>query len=326
MRYFKDHHEYLTYTYRRGLRKDAVKLGVLLLIFFFAQQGIARAAAEIIKATDTGRIYNESSAMQLLFSGAVSTLVFFLFSAIYCLIRRMSFARLFPFARIGGAMLAMLCVVGLTFSLMSNYAASLVTDVFSLFGVRNRGGEIVQEGTLPSVFLYYLTVAVLPALAEEFAFRGVVMGSLRKYSDALALVISSAAFALMHGNFVQIPFTFCCGLAFGFIAIRTNSLLPAIIVHFFNNALSVTYDVLTSYKIISYAAGNLMYGVVIIVLCILSFFFIRRIIKEKPEMFRFDDSDQTIPFKQKMRTTALAPTMLSFAAVMLIYAVYRLVG
>lgn len=326
VQYFKDHHEYVTYTYRHGLWIEAVKLGVLLLIFFFAQQGIIKLTAEVIKATGTGGIYSQSSAMQLLFSGAISTLVFFLFSAVYCLIRRMSFARLFPFERIGGAMLAMLCVVGLTFSLMSNYAASLVTDVFSLFGVRNRGGDVIREGTLPSVFLYYLTVAVLPALAEEFAFRGVVMGSLRKYSDALALVISSAAFALMHGNFVQIPFTFCCGLAFGFIAIRTNSLLPAIIIHFFNNALSVTYDVLTSYGIISYAFGNLMYGVIITVLCILSFFFIRRIIKEKPELLRFDDSDRVIPFKKKMRATVFAPTMLAFAAVMLVYAVYELIG
>lgn len=325
MQYFNDQQEYKAFVYRRDLKADAIKLGVLLLLFVGARQLFAYLAVELIKATGTTQIYSQNTSMQLLLSGAISSLVFFLIGAVYCLIRRQSFGRLFPFEQIGGKLLLMLCVVGLTFALMSNYAASMVTDVFSLFGVTNRGGDIIESGVQPSVFLYYLTVAVLPALAEEFAFRGVILGSLRKYSDALALVISSAAFALMHGNFVQMPFTFCCGLVFGFLVVRTNSLLPSIIVHFLNNALSVTYDVLTSYHIISFAVGNICYNVIIVTLCVLSIFIMRRIIREKPGLFRFENSDSDIPFRNKMKATVSSPTLIAFAVIMMLYSVYILV-
>lgn len=324
--YYSDHREYQADLYRRELRAEAIKLGALLLIFFGAQQGLVWLAIELIRDTGTAQFYNNSASMRLLFSAAISSFIFFVISAGYCLIRRKSFARLFPFERIGTKLLAPLCVVGLTVTLMSNYAAQLTTEVFTLFGVSNRGGDIIASGVEPPVFLYYLTVAVLPALAEEFAFRGVIMGSLRPYSDGLALVISSAAFALMHGNFVQIPFTFCCGMAFGFIAIRTNSLLPSIIIHFLNNALSVTYDVVTSYHLVSTATANIIYNLLVMVLIVVSIFLIRWIIKTKPDLFRFEDSDNIIPYKNKMKLTALSPTMLSFGAVMLLYAGYRLFG
>ena len=325
LQFFRDNKEYRTYLYRRDLRSNAVKLGVLLLIFFGAQQGLAYTAGLIIKATGTAVYYDRSSAMQLLINGVISSLIFFVIGVIYCLIRRLSFARLFPFDRIGGAMLVMLCFVGLTFTLMSNYASSMVTEVFSLFGLRNSGGEILRESTRTPVALYYLTVAVLPAFAEEFAFRGVVMGSLRKYSDALALLVSSAAFALMHGNFVQLPFTFCCGMVFGFLVIKTNSLLPAIIIHFLNNALSVTHDVLIAYGVVSSTVYNVIFAAVILALVIPSIFFLRRIIREKPTKLRFDDSDRAIPFRSKMKATVSAPTMISFAVIMMLYAGYALV-
>lgn len=326
MSFFNSQQEYITDLYRRALRSDAFRLGLLLLLFFGAQQGIAYASVNLIKATSTAAVYAESSTMQLLLNGVASTLIFFLIGVVYCLIRRLSFARLFPFERIGGKALIALCVIGLTFSLMSNWASEAVTEVFSLFGLSNRGGVIVDGSNPPSVLVYYLTVAVLPALAEEFAFRGIVMGSLRKYSDALALLVSSAAFALMHGNFVQLPFTFCCGLAFGFIAIKTNSLLPAILVHFLNNALSVTHDVLVGYHIMSGRVFGILSSALLLALCIASIFLIRRIIREKPDLFRFADSDRFLPFRDKLKITVKTPTMIAFAAIMLLYSGYILIS
>lgn len=312
--------------YKRSLRATTAHLGVLLLIFFGAEMAFSLIAVGLMTAGGALGSYLSSSSLQLLLNGLLSSLVFFLIGVAYCLISRLSFARLFPFERMGGRMLSMMCVIGLVFTLMSNYASGLVTDVFALFGVSNHGGEAVAGSSLPSVLLYYLTVALLPALAEEFAFRGVIMGSLRKYSDALAVLVSSAAFALMHGNFVQLPFTFCCGLVFGFIAVKTNSLLPSIIIHFFNNALSVTFDVLTGYNIISTGMANLGYCVVIVALSVPALLFIRRIIKEKPGMFRFDDSDRVIPFRAKMKTAASSPALITFAVIMVLFSIYELIS
>ena len=327
MQYFMDQNEYRSLMYKRDLRATATHLGVLLLLFFGGEMALSLLAAGLMTSNGAIFTYVSSTSLQLLLNGLLSSAVFFLIGIIYCLIKRLSFARLFPFERTGGKTLAMLCVIGLAFSLMSNYAASMLTDVFALFDVSNRGGDVVGDGgSLPSILLYYLTVAVLPALAEEFAFRGVIMGSLRKYSDAMALLISSAAFALMHGNFVQIPFTFCCGLAFGYIVLKTNSLLPSIIVHFLNNALSVTFDVLTGYGILNARMANLGYCVIIITLCVLSLVFIRKLSKKKPDLFRFSDSDRIIPFRDKLKTAVCSPALISFAVIMVLFSIYSLIS
>ena len=325
MQYFNNEIEYRNYIYKREIRKTSNNLGVLLIVFLAAQLILGTLASFMLVLTGTYSFYESDSAMTLLMNGALSAAIFVLIGLVYCLIKRLSFAKLFAFERISAGTVVMLAVIGLAVSLMSNYAADLVTDVFGLFGVSNKGGDILEEGTLPSVFLYYLTVAFLPALGEEFAFRGVIMGSLRKYSDALALVVSAGAFSLMHGNFVQIPFTFCCGLAFGYIAIKSNSLLPSIIVHFLNNALAVTSDVLVSYKIMPLEGVNLGYGAIFAVTGALALVFVYRIIRKSPDFFRFEDSDRIIPFREKMKASALSPTMMTFAVLMLLFSTYVLI-
>ena len=316
--------EYHEQMYRRELRKTTNSLGILLIVFFGANLLLSIIFVAILSFTGNYGKLTSGSALEMLLNGAISSLIFFLIGAVHCLIKRRSFARLFPFERIGAGALATLVTIGITFSLMSNMAAELVTEVFSLFGVQNSGGQIVDDGSLPSVFLYFLAVAIVPAVAEEFAFRGIIMGTLRPYSEGLALVVSSAAFALMHGNFVQIPFTFCCGLVFGLLVIKTNSLLPAIIVHFLNNGLSVAFDVLTSYNIISADAANIGYGVIFVITGILSFFFIRKLLKAKPDFLTLKGADDVLPFNRKMKTVASAPTMIVFEAIMLSYSVLTL--
>ena len=320
MQCFKNEQEYNEYMYRRKLRKTSVGLGVLLVIFFAAEMIIGTILGVVLYLTGTVGLLKSGSAMEMLLSGFISSTVFFFISFIYCLITKKSFARLFPFDKIEGGYAVMLCGAGLAFCLMGNIASEWLTGIFGLVGLNNNGGQILEEGALPSVFLYYLTVTVMPALFEEFAFRGVVMGSLRPYSEGLALIVSSAMFALLHGNFVQIPFAFCGGLVFGFVVLKTNSLLPGIIIHFLNNALSVTADVLSSYKIVPDNIINMAYGVIFIVSGILAFIFVRRILKNKPETFTLAGADDVIPYRLKMRTVCTTPTLIVFSAIMILYA------
>ena len=310
--------------YRRLLRKNVGSIGTLLLIFFAAELVISLVITFMLYAVGLDDS-NVTGDLFLLENGLISVIIFFVVGAIYCLIRRLRFSAIFPFEKIRGAFLAQLCVIGLSFSLMSNYVVSMLNYTFSLFGIENNGGNI-DVGDQPNILLYILIVAILPALAEEFAFRGVVMGVLRPYSEGLAILISSAAFALMHGNFVQMPFTFCCGLVFAFIDIKTNSLLPSIIIHFLNNGLSVLSDILISYKVLDETSANLCYGAIFAVTGILSFIFLKRIISQKDnDFFTLKYGNTVLPYKTKVKTTLTSPTLICFAAIMVIYSVAELI-
>jgi len=81
-----------------------------------------------------------------------------------------------------------------------------------------------------------LVSIVAPPLSEEIAFRGYAMNMiLRRFSPTTALVIVSLLFMAAHltqGLYApKLLVYFLAGLSFGFVALRTGSLLPAMVVH-----------------------------------------------------------------------------------------------
>ena len=89
-----------------------------------------------------------------------------------------------------------------------------------------------------------LTGAVAPAIAEEFFFRGFVMSAFRsKLSAYRSVLFSSLLFGLFHviaGSVLSIEKflpTIILGVALGYVAIRTDSLWPGILLHTLHNGL-----------------------------------------------------------------------------------------
>lgn len=90
------------------------------------------------------------------------------------------------------------------------------------------------------ILLFYIAIAVVPALIEEMAFRGIIMQSLRRFGDSFAVICSAVLFGLMHCNLQQIPFAIMAGIFIGYAVVITDSLWTGIIIHFLNNAFSAT--------------------------------------------------------------------------------------
>ena len=90
-------------------------------------------------------------------------------------------------------------------------------------------------------FLVFLTMAVVPALAEEMYFRGLVEGILidMKVGAVHAILISSILFAMMHFQFYYLLPLLFMGAILGYVYYRTRNLWLSIIMHFMNNAIIV---------------------------------------------------------------------------------------
>jgi ABC-2 type transport system permease protein/sodium transport system permease protein len=90
-------------------------------------------------------------------------------------------------------------------------------------------------------------LAITPAVAEEFFFRGFVMRSLlTNRRHRVAIILSAILFGLFHvttGNVLMLerflPTTFL-GLVLGWLAYRCGSLLPGMVVHAVHNGLLFT--------------------------------------------------------------------------------------
>ena len=86
-----------------------------------------------------------------------------------------------------------------------------------------------------------LLMAVLPAICEELAYRGFMFGGLvRDGSPTRAIVITSVVFGISHGVLQQSISATAMGLILGWVALRTHSVLPGMLIHVTNNALSVS--------------------------------------------------------------------------------------
>jgi membrane protease YdiL (CAAX protease family) len=92
----------------------------------------------------------------------------------------------------------------------------------------------IPEG---AVALWLGAVAILAApVFEEFIFRGLLFGGLRRSFGPLAAVLASAAiFAIVHPPISMIP-VFAMGVVAAFVYNRTRMLAAPIVVHAIYNA------------------------------------------------------------------------------------------
>jgi ABC-2 type transport system permease protein/sodium transport system permease protein len=101
---------------------------------------------------------------------------------------------------------------------------------------------IIQFRTI-SPWLVLLSFALTPALFEEFFFRGFVFSSLNQLSRPGAILVSAILFGLFHvvtGSVLAIERflpTTLMGIFLGWLAFRTQSLWPGVLLHAAHNGL-----------------------------------------------------------------------------------------
>jgi len=89
----------------------------------------------------------------------------------------------------------------------------------------------------------YFLLALVPAIWEELAFRGLIQSKLREiFSTKISILFSAAFFGLFHLSNIltQAPslvifgviMAFFFGIGWGYITIRARSVVPAMISHY----------------------------------------------------------------------------------------------
>ncbi|MBQ8784033.1 MAG: CPBP family intramembrane metalloprotease [Clostridia bacterium] len=130
-------------------------------------------------------------------------------------------------------------VTGTAAVFAGNYITSGFSGFVSTYDIEFSNYPTENPANFLEYLLFAFEVAIIPAIVEEVAIRGIVMPPLRKYGDRFAIIMSAIIFAIMHSNMLQIPFAFVAGIVLGYFAISTKSLWTSIAIHAANNLLSV---------------------------------------------------------------------------------------
>ncbi len=188
--------------------------------------------------------------------------------------------------RVSGSSCLAFVMLGLGASVLCNLASNTLGYYSDkLFGIKFINSAPEYEKGPWSFALMLLCVGILPAILEEFAIRGVILGALRKrFSDTSAIVISSVLFGLLHGNLQQIPFAALLGLLLGFATVYTGSIIPAVLIHAVNNINTVVISF--AIPTLSPLAQNVVYFTFIAVSLIIGLCGFITLIKSDPDIFR----------------------------------------
>lgn len=90
-----------------------------------------------------------------------------------------------------------------------------------------------------------ITTIVAAPILEEILFRGMIQDTLvRHYGAMRGIIVAAAIFGIIHIIPQQAINAFFIGLILGYIYLKTKSLLPVIIIHAINNAISYTFMVI----------------------------------------------------------------------------------
>lgn len=128
--------------------------------------------------------------------------------------------------------LGVFCIENVVLVLLSNVFPSMLDTGEAINSV------IFEAGFFRAI----LIVGIMPAIAEEAAFRGFLFGTLKyKYPRKIwiAILVSAIAFGAYHMNLLQFFGALMMGIAFAYIVNKSGSIACSSLLHCINNSFSV---------------------------------------------------------------------------------------
>ena len=233
-------------------KKEIKKLGNYVALAVVAFLAMQYAVAFFVMFTGTQQLYSSSNIYQyginIIGSSFLGVLLPF---AVLALANKKKYKEpAVPLQQVGAFNTALWVCFGMLVCVAANYVTSGVIQLFRVFGYQLTQSDSLQPDSVFSSVIYVIAIAFMPAICEELAMRCFALGLLKNYGKAFGVVAVSMVFGLLHGNVIQFVFATIVGLGLGYITVKTNSVVPAMLVHGFNNSMSAVQ------AIVGYYAGD----------------------------------------------------------------------
>ncbi len=305
-----------TFEERRAIRKTANIIGGALLIMLAVSEVIVfllRLAVSVFGYLGVKEInYLSSPAFLQYLQAILSILMFTLPFVFFFKLNGYRISSLVKFKKPKKQDFLPYLFLGVGVCFFANFAVNIAGQIFESFGVDYSVTPIENPTGFLGFMLTFIAIAVIPPLVEEFACRGIILGSLKKYGESFAIVCSAIIFGIMHGNFQQMPFAFLVGLVLGFIAIKTNTIWVSVAVHAVNNAISVLLDYVS--RIANEAVLN-VFSVILLTACLLATFIAVMLFKNGDDVYKLKKAKTEAGEKKKYKWFFTAPTIIIFIVI-----------
>ena len=131
------------------------------------------------------------------------------------------------------------------FALSLYLAAPTVAGVFFIAMLSSLLLSLLELPTeaarVESITAPIILSALLPAFFEELLFRFVPLSLFKNKPRRDAIFFSALFFALAHCDLAKMPYAFFAGVVFATLDILADSIWPSVLLHLFNNAVSLLW-------------------------------------------------------------------------------------
>lgn len=115
---------------------------------------------------------------------------------------------------------------------------TILNSISTIF-VENYAANTMSYLTSNPLWLNVLFIAFIPAVCEEYLFRGLLFHGYKKRNPFKAMLMSSFLFGLIHMNVNQFIYAFVMGCILCMLVYATGTVLSSMISHFVFNGINV---------------------------------------------------------------------------------------
>ena len=168
--------------------------------------------------------------------------LFLIVPLIYARYRQYAIKPLFRFNSVSINIIIQSILIGLALTILSDELDRIINIFYPLPDWLTEQMEPLKAANSFELILIILGAVFVAAIAEEGLFRGFLQYSLEKRGDVTrAVILSSLSWTMIHMNLYWAIQLFLMGIVIGYMAWRTNSVFPAIIIHGVNNLVGVIF-------------------------------------------------------------------------------------
>ncbi|HUU84118.1 MAG TPA: ABC transporter permease subunit/CPBP intramembrane protease [Phycisphaerae bacterium] len=215
---------------RPTLSMAVLVVALLFPIWFYVQSGLQSAGDFAVVLRRTGQ---------------VMPIVFILVPLGVCAYFKVNIVGAFALGGPQGRYLAAAALLGLTAWVPAHALSVAQQSIVPMPAVLEASEEIMQTAlanTRP--WLALLLLALVPAVCEEFLFRGFLLGGLatvlRKWP---AIICAGCVFGAFHFYVFKFPVTAILGVVLGYLCWQSRSIWPAVVMHALHNGITVSLNV-----------------------------------------------------------------------------------
>lgn len=114
---------------------------------------------------------------------------------------------------------------------LGNYVGIFLNSIIGAIRGTPVENVLIEQVSKSPTWLTVILGVILGPIVEEFIFRRIMIDRLSRYGYVLAILVSSLAFGLFHGNLYQFFYATLVGVLLGYIYVKSGNWLYCALMH-----------------------------------------------------------------------------------------------